>query len=39
MQVIQRTAFIESVLQATLSPGMSASLDWSRGVRPGALTN
>jgi conjugative transfer pilus assembly protein TraH len=39
MQVIQRTAFIESVLQATLSPGMSASLDWSRGARPGALTN
>lgn len=32
MQIIQRTSFIESVLQNSLSPGMSASLDWSRGV-------
>lgn len=37
MQIVQRTAFIESVLQAQMSPQMSASLDFARGVSAGAL--
>ena len=32
MQVIQRTAFIESVLQSSMTPGMTASIDWSRAI-------
>jgi conjugative transfer pilus assembly protein TraH len=32
MQIIQKTAFLENVLAASMSPGMAASLDWSRGV-------
>ncbi|MCZ8370561.1 MAG: conjugal transfer protein TraH [Porphyrobacter sp.] len=38
MQIIEKTAFIENVLAASMSPGMSASLDWSRGVQSRALT-
>ena len=38
MQIIEKTAFIENVLAALMSPGMSASLDWSRGVQSRALT-
>jgi conjugative transfer pilus assembly protein TraH len=38
MQIIEKTAFIESVLAASMSPGMAASLDWSRGVQTRALT-
>lgn len=37
MQIIEKTAFIENVLAASMSPGMAASLDWSRGVRTRAL--
>ncbi|MCP5400409.1 MAG: conjugal transfer protein TraH [Sphingomonas sp.] len=39
MQIIEKTAFIENVLAASMSPGMAASLDWSRGVRTRALTH
>ena len=31
--------FIENVLAASMSPGMAASLDWSRGVQSRALTH
>ena len=33
LQIIEKTAFIENVLAASMSPGMAASLDWSRGVQ------
>lgn len=39
MQIIEKTAFIENVLSASMSPGMAASLDWSRGVQNRALTH
>jgi len=39
LQIIEKTAFIENVLAASMSPGMAASLDWSRGVRTRALTH
>ena len=39
MQIIEKTAFIENVLAASMSPAMAASLDWSRGVRTRALTH
>ena len=39
MQIIEKTAFIENVLAASMSPGMAASLDWSRGVQTRALTH
>ena len=39
MQIIEKTAFIENVLAASMSPGMAASLDWSRGVQSRALTH
>jgi conjugative transfer pilus assembly protein TraH len=32
MQIIQRTGYIESVLQSSMSPSMSASFDWSRAI-------
>ncbi len=32
MQIIQKTQFLENVLANSLSPGMAASLDWSRAV-------
>jgi conjugative transfer pilus assembly protein TraH len=32
MQIIQRTGYIESVLQSSMSPSMSATFDWSRAV-------
>lgn len=32
MDIIQRTAFLESTLASALTPSMAASLDWSRGV-------
>ncbi len=37
MQIVQQTAFIENVLQSQMSPQMSASLDFARGVSKGAL--
>jgi hypothetical protein len=37
MQIIEKTAFIENVLAASMSPGMAASLDWSRGVQSAPL--
>ncbi|WP_229665540.1 conjugal transfer protein TraH [Croceicoccus mobilis] len=39
LQIIEKTAFIENVLAASMSPGMAASLDWSRGLRTRALTH
>ncbi|MDE8652250.1 conjugal transfer protein TraH [Novosphingobium album (ex Liu et al. 2023)] len=39
MQIIEKTAFIENVLAASMSPGMAASLDWSRGLTSRALTH
>lgn len=39
LQIIEKTAFIENVLAASMSPGMAASLDWSRGVQSRALTH
>ena len=41
LQIIEKTAFIENVLAASMSPGMAASLDWSRRrpePRPHPLT-
>ncbi|PAX06513.1 conjugal transfer protein TraH [Sphingomonas lenta] len=32
MAIIQKTQFLENVLANSLSPGMAASLDWSRGI-------
>ena len=32
MAIIQKTQFLENVLATSMSPGMSASLDWSRGI-------
>ncbi|MBC2668227.1 conjugal transfer protein TraH [Novosphingobium piscinae] len=39
LQIIEKTAFIENMLAASLSPGMAASLDWSRGVQSRGLTH
>ena len=39
MQIIEKTAYIENVLAAEMSPGMAASLDWSRAVQTRALTH
>ena len=32
LAIVQRTSFIESILQSQMSPALNASLDWSRGV-------
>ena len=32
LQIIEKTRYLEGVLAAQMSPGMSAALDWSRGV-------
>ncbi|TVV74645.1 conjugal transfer protein TraH [Sphingomonas solaris] len=32
MAIIQKTQFLENVLATSMSPGMAASLDWSRGL-------
>jgi hypothetical protein len=32
MQIIEKTAMIENMLAASMSPSMAASLDWSRGA-------
>ncbi len=32
MQIVQHTAFLESTLAAQMSPGMSASIEWSRSL-------
>jgi len=37
MQVIQRTGYLESILQSSMSPAMAASFDWSRSVGTRAL--
>ena len=39
LQIIEKTAFIENQLQASMSPAMAASLDWSRAVTNRALVN
>ena len=39
LQIIEKTAFIENVLAAQMSPGMAAALDWSRGVQTRGLTH
>jgi conjugative transfer pilus assembly protein TraH len=39
MQIIEKTAFLENLLHAQMSPGMAASLDWSRAVQTRGLTN
>lgn len=39
MQIIEKTAFIENVLASSMSPGMAASLDWSRAVQNRALVH
>jgi len=33
MQIIEKTAMIENMLAATMSPSMAAALDWSRGMQ------
>ena len=33
MQIIEKTAMIENMLAASMSPSMSASLDWSRALQ------
>lgn len=38
LQIIEKTAFIENMLAAQMSPGMAASLDWSRGIQTRGLT-
>ena len=37
MQIIEKTAMIENMLAASMSPSMAAALDWSRGVQSRAL--
>lgn len=32
MAIVQRTSFIEGILQSQMSPSLTATLDWSRGV-------
>ena len=39
MQIIEKTAFLENLLHASMSPGMAASLDWSRAVQTRGLSN
>jgi len=39
MQIIQKTAFLESTLAAQMSPAMSASVDWSRQVGAHGIVN
>ena len=39
LQIIEKTAFIENVLAAQMSPGMAAALDWSRGLQTRGLTH
>ncbi len=39
MQIIEKTAFLENLLHAQMSPGMAASLDWSRAVQTRGLAN
>lgn len=38
MQIVQQTAFLESALQSSMSPGMMASYDWSRAVQTRAIS-
>ena len=37
MQIIEKTAMIENLLAASMSPSMAAALDWSRGVQTRSL--
>jgi len=37
MQIVQQTAFLESALQSSMSPGMMASYDWSRAIQTRAI--
>ncbi|QYE37287.1 conjugal transfer protein TraH (plasmid) [Polymorphobacter sp. PAMC 29334] len=39
MQIIQKTAFLESTLAAQMTPAMSASVDWSRQVGAHGIVN
>ncbi len=38
MQIIEKTAMIENMLSASMSPSMAAALDWSRAVGNRSLT-
>ena len=38
MQIIEKTAMIENMLSASMSPSMAAALDWSRAVQNRSLT-
>ena len=33
VQIIEKTAMIENMLAASMSPSMAAALDWSRGIQ------
>lgn len=37
MQIIEKTAMIENMLAASMSPSMAAALDWSRGMQSRSL--
>src|SRR3546814_4055842 len=37
MQIIEKTAMIENMLAASMSPSMAAALDWSRGMQSPSL--
>jgi conjugative transfer pilus assembly protein TraH len=39
MQIIQKTAFLESTLTAQMSPAMSASIEWSRSMNARGIVN
>ena len=39
MQIIEKTAYIENVLAAQMSPSMAAALDWSRALQTRGLTH
>tara|TARA_R110002074_G_scaffold124561_1_gene261105 strand:+ start:91 stop:1521 length:1431 start_codon:yes stop_codon:yes gene_type:complete len=38
MQIVEKTAMIENMLSASMSPSMAAALDWSRAVQNRSLT-
>jgi len=38
VQIIEKTAMIENMLAASMSPSMAAALDWSRGIQSRSIT-
>jgi len=38
VQIIEKTAMIENMLAASMSPSMAAALDWSRGLQSRSIT-